>query len=154
MKHRYRIALIGGIFVLTLFVCLILAVNRLDEQLGGPEFRIEESTASVLTTAHGTESRLAIQTFIDTSWSFATNRNPQLLAEVAIGHNLKGLQTLNRKWSSNAVDVIKSSVMIEVIDFTPARFETFSREVLNFDTVTTTDGSYISSEEPMTAFRI
>ena len=57
MKHRNLIALIGGIFVLTLFVCLILAVNGLDEQLGGPKFRIEESMASVLTTAHGTEAR-------------------------------------------------------------------------------------------------
>ena len=41
-----------------------------------------------------------------------------------------------------------------MIDFTPARFEALSCEVLNFDTVTTTDGSYISSEKPMTAFRI
>ncbi len=156
--HRKRpgqfiLGLLIALFVV--FVGLGLVVARLGSLFVNPELEIARATENALTLSHGAEVRLAIQTFIDTNWSFAAFKNPQLLAKVAAGQELKALQALNFEWSSNRVDVMGSSIInkVQVIDYTPTQLKAFSCETLNFNTVTI-DGIYVSAEKPLTAFRM
>src|SRR5688572_18094873 len=91
---------LGVILLLTIFICLWLAVYTLDRLFYvSPELRAARASArateSALTLSHGTEAYRAIQAFIDRNWSLAAYRNPNLLSEVATGQNLKELQALN-----------------------------------------------------------
>lgn len=65
------------------------------------------------------------------------------------------MQTLRQGWSSNTIYTLKSSTIdkVRVIEYSPTQFKAFSCEELTFNTVTLA-GTYVSSEQPQTFFRI
>ena len=151
-KRRKRFIVGGLIAFFALFAGLAVAGFG---SLSHPAAEIADATESALTTAYGKEVRLAIQAFVNTNWSFAAFRNPQLLENVATGRNLKTLQASKLGWSGKTVDVIRASTLnqVQVIEYSPARLKAFSCGVLNLDTVTL-DGTYVSSLKPLTTFRV